>query len=192
MKFPYVRVTGGMGHSSGIAGAESTASETTSLWRRFHQLRLLRRVSMFHLHSEALEPFGARRATSWVRILLLLLLCEKVIQHGAVTLAFAFDLAHLRAHVAVDYRLLLFVGAALTVLFAVCIWGLLQPRRWVRGVVVALAFVDIVGEFFAQGIVLITVTVSFVVAIVLLLLAALYREGRSGQASCHPRLQRFY
>jgi hypothetical protein len=26
----------------------------------------------------------------------------------------------------------------------------------------------------------------------LLLLAALYREGRSGQASCHPRLQRFY
>jgi len=49
----------------------------------------------------------------------------------------------------------------------------------VRGAIAALALVDILGEFIAQGTALITVTVSFVVSIVLLLLSALYREGRS-------------
>ncbi|HEY1390838.1 MAG TPA: hypothetical protein VGF38_20050 [Ktedonobacterales bacterium] len=134
---------------------------------------------MSQSHSEAPEPYTERRALFWVRLFLLILLCEKVIQHAAVTLAFAFDLAHLRAGVAADYRLLLFVGAALTILFTLCVWGLLERRSWVRGVVAALALVDIVGEFFAQGTIQITVTVSFIVAIILLLLTVLYREGQN-------------
>jgi hypothetical protein len=77
----------------------------------------------------------------------------------------------------VDYRLFSFVGAALTILFALCIWGLLQRRPWVRGVVAALTLVDIVGEFFVQGTTQITVTVSFLVAIVLLLLSLWFRCG---------------
>jgi hypothetical protein len=125
------------------------------------------------------EVFDQRRGGSWLRLLILLLLCEKVIQHGAVTIAFALDLAHLRARVAADYQFFLFAGVALTILFALCVWELLQSKPWARGAITILALVDIAGEFVAQGTVLITVTISFLVAIVLLVLSALYREDRN-------------
>jgi hypothetical protein len=106
------------------------------------------------------------------------LVCEKVIQHTAVTIAFALDLAHLRASVAGDYRWFLLVGGALTILFALCVWGLWRCATWVGPAVAVLAVVDIVGEFFAQGTIFITVNVSFLVAIALLLLVPLYRPER--------------
>jgi hypothetical protein len=124
------------------------------------------------------DRFEERRASQWLRLLLLLLLCEKVIQHGAVTIAFALDLAHLRARVVADYRFFLFAGVALTILYALCVWGLQRRKPWLRGAVASLALIDIVGEFFAQGTVLIVVNISFVVALALLVLTALYREGR--------------
>jgi hypothetical protein len=140
---------------------------------------LLEALIMSQPQMKGSDLFKERGAIPWLRLLLLLLLCEKVIQHGAVTIAFALDLAHLRARVAVDYRFFLFAGVALTILFALCVWGLLQRRPWISGTIVTLALVDIAGEFVAQGTVMITVTVSFLVAIVLLVLSALYREDRN-------------
>ena len=125
------------------------------------------------------DLFEERQAIPWLRLLLLLLLCEKVIQHGAVTIAFALDLAHLRARVAADYRFFLFAGVALTILYALCVWGLLRRKTWISRAIATLALVDIVGEFLAQGTVLIAVTVSFLVAVVLLVLSALYRADRN-------------
>jgi hypothetical protein len=102
------------------------------------------------------------------------LVCEKVIHHAVVTIAFAFDLAHLRASVAADYRWFLLTGAALTILFAVCAWELWRNATSVGAAITMLAIVDIVGEFLAQGTVFITLNVSFLVAIALLLLVPLY------------------
>jgi hypothetical protein len=124
---------------------------------------------------ESPESSKAHTAPSWPRVVLLLLLCEKVIQHAAVTIAFAFDLLYLRTSVAADYRWFLFAGAALTILFALCVWGLWRRTPWVGVAIAILAVVDIVGEFLAQGTLLITVNVSFLAAIALLLLVALYR-----------------
>jgi hypothetical protein len=140
---------------------------------------LLEAPSMSQSQMKSPDLFEERQAIPWLRLLLLLLLCEKVIQHGAVTIAFALDLAHLRARVAVDYRVFLFAGAALTILYAVCVWGLLRRKRWLSGAVAILALVDIVGEFFAQGTVLIVLNISFLVALALLVLTALYRPDRN-------------
>jgi hypothetical protein len=134
---------------------------------------------MSQLQNEnAPESSKAVTSPSWPRVVLLLLVCEKVIQHAAVTIAFALDLLHLRASVAADYRWFLLVGAVLTILFAVCVWGLWHRATWVGPAVAILAIVDIMGEFLAQGTLLITLNVSFLVAIALLLLISLYRPER--------------
>jgi hypothetical protein len=137
------------------------------------------RRSMSQLQNENVpESSKAITRPSWPRLVLLLLVCEKVIQHAVVTSAFALDLAQLRASVAADYRWFLLAGAALTILFAVCVWGLWHRATWVSPAVAILATVDIIGEFLAQGTLLITVNVSFLVAIALLLLISLYRPER--------------
>jgi uncharacterized membrane protein len=61
-------------------------------------------------------------------------------------------------------------------LFAVALAGHLAGRTWSLPLAGGLALFDIVGEFVAQGTFAITVTVSFVVAIAVLILA--WREGR--------------
>jgi uncharacterized membrane protein len=52
--------------------------------------------------------------------------------------------------------------------------------RWATNLVVALALFDIVGEFVAQGRIDIVVTVSFVVATILLIVALIYRRQELG------------
>lgn len=121
---------------------------------------------------------GSTGRALWMRatrVALLLLIVEKVIQHIVVTTAFALDLSRIRASVALDYRLFLISGAALALLFALSGWALVRERVWARGVIIALALTDIIGEFVAQGALAITITVSLVVAVALLLLALLYR-----------------
>lgn len=121
---------------------------------------------------------GSTGRALWMRatrVALLLLIVEKVIQHIVVTTAFALDLSRIRASVALDYRLFLVSGAALALLFALSGWALVRERVWARGVIIALALTDIIGEFVAQGALAITITVSLVVAVALLLLALLYR-----------------
>jgi hypothetical protein len=80
----------------------------------------------------------------WTRTyyLIALLTLEKIVQHVVVTLCFLFDFGGIRATVAV----------------------------WSISLVAGLAVFDIVGEFIAQGTIFITIMVSFVVAIVLLVL----------------------
>ncbi len=102
---------------------------------------------------------------------MLLLVAEKVVQHVAVTVAFAGNMGNIRASVAIDYRLLMVVGAMSAALFALDGWALLRRKSWANTLLIALALVDIVGEFAAQGTVAIVITVSFVVAVVLLILA---------------------
>jgi hypothetical protein len=119
------------------------------------------------------------KAGLWIRVLLVLLVIEKVIQHLAVTVALIFDLGGIRASLALDYRFFLVAGAFEALLFAVGGWGVLRKKSWARWLLLVLALMDIVGEFVAQGTLMITITVSILVAVILLVVSLLYRPTRS-------------
>jgi hypothetical protein len=120
--------------------------------------------------------------TPWLRYTVLALVGEKIIQHIVVTIAFALNLKDIAATVVIDPTVLMVSGAGVAVLFGLSLWGLLAQKRWALGLVIALAVFDIVGEFVAQGRIAIAITVSFLVATLLLILALAYRS-RLGYAS---------
>jgi hypothetical protein len=111
-----------------------------------------------------------------LRYLLIALVIEKLVQHLVVTLAFYFDWGAIGATVVVDPSLLMTLGVLLLGLFALALWGLVQHRSWAMDLVIGLSLFDILGEFVAQGKIGITITVSFLVATILLLLALTYRR----------------
>lgn len=113
---------------------------------------------------------------SWLDYLLIVLLIEKVIQHIVVSVSFVYDIGDIRSTVAVDYRILTTSGIVLAFLFMIAFWGTIRRRKWRITLVAALALFDIIGEFIAQGTIFITITVSVLVAIVLLILS--YLEHR--------------
>ncbi len=102
--------------------------------------------------------------------------CEKIIQHFAVTLAFYTNWGDIRSQVAVNPEVLMVLGAIVMILFVVSLWGMQTRRQWVIGLLIGLAVFDIVGEFVAQGLLTIVITVSFLVAVAILVLALIYRR----------------
>jgi len=78
--------------------------------------------------------------------------------------------------IAVNPGVLMIVGGVLAALFVVALGGMLDRRAWARDVVIALALVDMLGEFVAQGRIGIVINVSFLVASILLILMLLYRR----------------
>lgn len=96
-----------------------------------------------------------------------------------VTLAFYFDWQQIGATVVVEPMLLMVAGGVIALLFALAFWGGMAGRGWAIDLVITLAVVDIVGEFVAQGRLAILITISFLVACVLLVLAlGVRREWR--------------
>ena len=107
---------------------------------------------------------------------MLALLVEKTIQHIVVTVAFAFNWEDIRSTVVVNPKLLMIAGAIVAILFALSLWQMLRRAKGVINLVIALALFDIVGEFVAQGRMNITMTISFLVALLLLILALFERR----------------
>jgi hypothetical protein len=93
---------------------------------------------------------------------------EKVLQHVVVTGALLADVGGMRDAVAVDHRWLVVVGGAVGVGYLFASAGLVRRARWSVPALTALALVDIVGEFVAQGTFAIQITLSFVVALLVL------------------------
>jgi hypothetical protein len=114
---------------------------------------------------------------SRLRYVLIILLVEKIVQHIFVTVCFAYNFFGIRSTVAVDYNYLLYSGAVVVVLFAIALWSVIKNIRWGLNLVMGLAVFDIVSEFVAMGPVLITINVSFIVAIVLLVLCYWYQRS---------------
>jgi hypothetical protein len=104
------------------------------------------------------------------------LIIEKIIQHVFVTLAFYFNWKDIGTTVVVSPVALMFLGAIVGVLFAVSLWGMTRKQTWAIKLVLGLASFDIIGEFVAQGRLDIVITVSFLVAVILLVLAVLYQR----------------
>lgn len=111
-----------------------------------------------------------------LRIALILIICEKVVQHAAVTLAFWTNAAGIRSTVAADPTALMVLGALIAAAFLVALWGVLRDHRWTPGLLIGLALFDIIGEFAAQGTFAIALNVSFIVAVLLLILTVSYRR----------------
>ena len=125
-------------------------------------------------HEDKQATQSGKRA--WARYILLALIIEKIIQHVVVTIALEVNLGGIRSTVAVNPDLLMVAGAAVGALFALSLWGMLTRRRWAVNLVIALALFDMLGEFVAQGRLDIVITVSFLVATTLLILALRYRR----------------
>jgi hypothetical protein len=104
------------------------------------------------------------------------LVFEKIIQHIFVTLAFYFNWGQIGSTVAVNPSILMILGAVVAVFFVISLWGLITQRKWAINLVIALALFDIFGEFVAQGTIMITINVSFLVATSLLILALVYHR----------------
>jgi hypothetical protein len=114
--------------------------------------------------------------TTWARYLLLALIVEKIIQHIVVTLAFYFNWRGIVATVAVPPSLLMVLGGIVAILFLISLWGMLKQQPWAINLVMGLAVFDLVGEFAAQGRLDIKITVSFLVAALLLVVALGYQR----------------
>jgi hypothetical protein len=114
--------------------------------------------------------------TTWVYYTMLGLLVEKIVQHTVVSLAFYFNWTAIWSKVVVDARFLMISGAVVACLFGVSLWGMITRRAWAVPLALGLALFDLVGEFVAQGRLDIMLTVSFIVAGMLLMLALSYRR----------------
>ena len=114
--------------------------------------------------------------SNWMYYALILLTVEKTTQHIVVTLAFYFNWRDIVSTVVVDPGILMFVGAIVAVLFGTSLSGLIWKQTWAVDAILYLALFDIIGEFVAQGTLVIFITVSFLVAVVLFLLAFTYRR----------------
>ncbi|HNB52079.1 MAG TPA: hypothetical protein PK530_09060 [Anaerolineales bacterium] len=102
--------------------------------------------------------------------LLIFLSLEKFVQHMAGTYAFAVNLRAIRGSVVVDYRFLMVMGFFVGLLFLVNVRGLYQEVFSSRLALFFLALFDFVGEFIAQGKLAIELTVSFLVATVIMVI----------------------
>jgi hypothetical protein len=115
------------------------------------------------------------RQKPWIRTVIIILICEKIIQHTIVTLAFYSNWNDIRLGVAVNPDVLMVLGGIEAVLFILSLWGMLSKRNWVTNLLITLALVDLVGECVAQGLFTFVITVSFLVATLLLILTLVYR-----------------
>jgi hypothetical protein len=114
-----------------------------------------------------------------IRIVIIILVGEKIIQHALVTIVFYFNWMDIRSTVAVPADILMILGAVVTVLYTLCFWAIMTQKRWSKVLLIGLALFDIVGEFTAQGRLDITINVSILVAFSLLILALFYRKKES-------------
>lgn len=112
------------------------------------------------------------------RNLLLLLSGEKIIQHMVVTVAFALNLKGIRSTVAVNYQILMYSGFIIGVLYLASFILIKNNSVNGRALLASMALADVLGEFYAQGRLDIVITVSFIVAVTILVVLAYARtEG---------------
>jgi len=126
--------------------------------------------------SKGTSPTSGLTRSNGLYILLTLLIAEKIIQHIFVTLAFYFNWADIASTVVVSPTILMILGALVALLFVLSLWGMIKKQNWAVNLVIFLALFDIVGEFVAQGTIGIVITVSFSIAVLLLILALILRK----------------
>ena len=120
-------------------------------------------------------PIGKRH--SWLKFLLVILSVEKAIQHIVVTVSFYLNISDIRARVVPDYNILMAAGGVIALLFVLALWLMFRDITLAIKLLVLLAAFDIAGEFIAQGTIAISITVSFIIAVILLFSALAYEKS---------------
>jgi hypothetical protein len=118
---------------------------------------------------------GSKMKSNWIFYGLILLTIEKIVQHIVVTLAFFFNWKGIASTVKVSPAFLMISGAVIAILFIISLWGLIKKQGWTINLLIALALIDMVGEFVAQGRIAINMNISFLAATLLLILSLVYR-----------------
>jgi hypothetical protein len=111
----------------------------------------------------------------WLYVLIILSI-EKFFQHLVVSYSFFVDYRRIRGSVAVDYQILLISGFIVGILFLTNIPFLYQQRHFSFILLFSLAMFDFIGEFIAQGTPFINITVSFSVAIAIIVILLIHRK----------------
>jgi hypothetical protein len=93
-----------------------------------------------------------------------------------VTYALYVDMGEIHSTVMVDHRFLMISGFIVGILFLVNIPFLLQRKRSSFTVLFFLAIFDFIGEFIAQGTLAIDITLSFLIASLILLILIVERK----------------
>jgi len=125
------------------------------------------------------EPQGKRKSRPTLAIALLMLLSlEKFVQHVVVTYAFQMDLPGTRQFVRYDYRIFMVVGFLVGLLFFLSFVLIVRRKRAGFGLLYGLALFDFAAEFIAQGTLMIEITVSFIVASLIIVLYLLSTKNQ--------------
>jgi len=115
---------------------------------------------------------------NWQYYLLVLLGIEKTIQHIFVTYAFAIDLSGIRSEMQFDYRFFMYSGIFIAILFAFATYYLGKMELLGVKLMFLGGWIDFIGEFIGQGIPLEFIPVSFIVAIIIILVSWTYYRGQ--------------
>ena len=110
-----------------------------------------------------------------------LLTVEKMLQHLLTAFFFAFNIPGIgRPDIGPNFQwsntTLVLLNVIVLILFGLGLWGRLQSQGWHRPLLVWLALFDILAEFVFHG--FFYITVSVIVAVLLLVLLQLDREPR--------------
>lgn len=125
--------------------------------------------------------FQVKIKENFLLYILVFLSLEKFIQHVVVTYAFYVDLGEIRSIVMVDHRFLMISDFIVGILFLINIPFLLQRKRSSFSILFFLALFDFIGEFIAQGTLTINITLSFLVASIILFVLIIERKRFVGQ-----------
>ncbi|MCY3413014.1 MAG: hypothetical protein INQ03_15355 [Candidatus Heimdallarchaeota archaeon] len=118
------------------------------------------------------------KASSPYRYYFILFICfEKFIQHIYVTYAFAADIDTIRSDVVLDYRILMYSGFFVAWVFLISGYTIFKERAWGLTLLWFLGWFDFLGEHIAQGGSLKFTPVSYIVAIIIIIIVPLHRRG---------------
>jgi len=117
-----------------------------------------------------------KKSSPRIYYFLLILCIEKVVQHIYVTYAFATDIDTIRTDVVFDYRIFMYSGMIIALGFFFSAYGILKEQKWSLNLLWILGWTDFVGEFIAQGGRLQFVPLSYLLAIVIIIIVPIYKH----------------
>jgi hypothetical protein len=122
-----------------------------------------------------------RKNQNLIRIILLILLSEKIIQHALTALAFTVAIPGVGSpsignRFEISDLVMAISNSILVVLFGISILGIIKGKSWSKTLVIILASFDIVAEFIFHG--LFYITISVIVSAFLIILMMIFPDKK--------------
>ena len=123
-----------------------------------------------------------KKNSKLIRVVLIILLVEKIIQHLFTAIAFIHDIPgigtpDIGTRFEISNPVMAMNNAILIPFFVAAIWGIARDRRWAKILVILLAAFDIIAEFVFHG--FFFITISVIVSLVTIIVLMRYRSEKS-------------